>query len=302
MNSVSYRSPAASLRAAVSRRLLRFVLAGRDASVLPMHVVVPGDAVSDEMLLAGIHEGALLEPLFGHFLQPFRARFAAGVALDVGANIGNHSLYFSRYFRRVLSVEPNPVTLHVLRANAALSGAAITVLPMGFGNANGSLQFWSNRAGNLGASGFAFADGPTGAGNGEAIECPIRRGDEVLAEVAPGAVALVKLDVEGAELAALQGLAECLRRDQPLVIFECLKAGGEGGGDAIFACLREQGYDRFFVVESSVSAARRPAGGWLRRLLQGERVRLRAVERPVEGEPWLMVLALPAGATQPVGA
>ncbi|GAA5159495.1 FkbM family methyltransferase [Viridibacterium curvum] len=267
-----------------------------------MHVVVPGDEVSDEMLLAGIHEGALLEPLFKHFLQPFHARFATGVALDVGANIGNHSLYFSRFFPRVLSVEPNPVTLNVLRANAALSGADVTVLPMGFGNANGSLQFWSNRAGNLGASGFAFADGPTGERNGQSIECPIRRGDEVLAELSAGPVALIKLDVEGAELSALQGLGECLRRDQPLVIFECLKAAGEGGGDAIFAYLRERGYDRFFVVESSVSAARRPVGGWLRRLLQGERVALRAVDKPVEGEPWLMVLALPVGAVQPVGA
>lgn len=293
MTSVRYRSFAASLRAAISRRLLRFVLAGRDVQALPPHVLMPGDEVSDEMLVAGIHEGALLQPLFANFLASRRDEFAQCVALDVGANIGNHSLFFSCHFRRVLAVEPNPRTLHVLRANAGLSGADITVLPLGFADREGALQFWSNRSGNLGASGFAFAQGPTDASNGEAIECPVRRGDDVLGEVAPGRVALIKLDVEGAELSALRGLGACLERDRPLVMFECLRATGEGGGQAIFDFLRSKGYARFSVVESLVGSARRSVWSWLRRVWQGEVVRLREVSAPVEGEAWLMVLAEP---------
>jgi FkbM family methyltransferase len=295
MLSVKYRSARASLRAAISRRLLRFVLQGRDARALPPHVLMPGDEVSGEILVAGIHEGALLEPLFGHFLAAHAARFAVSVALDVGANIGNHSLFFSRYFARVIAVEPNPVTLHVLRANAALSGADIRVLPMGFADQDASLQFYINRAGNLGASGFAFAGGPTDAANGELIECPVRRGDEVLAELDAGRIGFVKFDVEGAELAAMRGLSATLQRDQPFVIFECLKASGEDGGNAIFEYLRSLGYERFYVVESSVGSAKRSLGAWLSRLLHGETVRLRRVEAAREGEPWLMVLAVPQG-------
>jgi hypothetical protein len=39
--------------------------------------------------------------------------------------------------------------------------------------------------------------------------------------------AMVKIDVEGHELAVLQGMRECLRRDRPLVLCEILGPGKE---------------------------------------------------------------------------
>jgi FkbM family methyltransferase len=299
MHSVKYRSGLASLRMAVSRRLLDFVLRGRDSRALPPHVLLPADEVSSEMLVAGIHEGQLLQPLLDHFLSAYKMRFAGEVALDVGANIGNHSLFFSRYFRTVLAVEPNPFTLHVLRANAALSGADIRVLPVGFAEEDGLLSFFWNRQGNLGASGFAFAGGPTGDSNGQQISCQVRRGDTVLDEALANEsrprIGLIKLDVEGAELSALRGLTECLSREKPFVIFESLKTEGENGGLAIFSLLHEAGYTSFHAVESSVTSARRSVFGWLARLVSGERVRLRLLEQPAAGEAYLMILAIPAG-------
>jgi FkbM family methyltransferase len=196
-------------------------------------------------------------------------------------------------------VEPNPVTLHVLRANAGLSGADIRVLPMGFADQEGLLTFFSNRRGNLGASGFAFAGGPTGIENGRQIDCMVRRGDDVLAgEVVDSTsrrIGLIKLDVEGAELSALRGLTQTLARDKPFVIFESLKTEGDGGGGAIFLLLREAGYAEFYAVESSVTSAKRSVLGWFARLLAGERVSLRRLEQPVGGESYLMILAVPAG-------
>ncbi|MEC5387668.1 FkbM family methyltransferase [Uliginosibacterium sp. H3] len=284
---------------AISRRLLDFVLRGRDTTALPLHVLLPGDEVSGEMLVAGIHEGQLLQPLMDHFLAAHKPHFANEVALDVGANIGNHSLFFSRHFRTVLSVEPNPRTLTILRANAALSGADVRVLPVGFADQDGALSFFSNHQGNLGASGFAFAQGPTDARSGEQIECAARRGDAVLKEVlgVDGAprIGLIKLDVEGAELSALRGLTECLARDKPFVIFESLRTDGESGGLAIFSFLRGAGYASFYAIESSVTSAKPSAFGWLRRLFCGEHVRLRRLEAPVAGDAYLMILAVPAG-------
>jgi FkbM family methyltransferase len=261
--------------------------------------LLPGDEVSNEMLVAGIHEGQLLQPLFDHFLAALKSEFSREIALDVGANIGNHSLFFSRYFRTVLAVEPNPVTLNVLRANAALSGADIRVLPLGFADHDGLLTFFSNQQGNLGASGFAFADGPAGNRNGRQIECQVRRGDDVLSELLAEntgpRIGLIKLDVEGAELSALRGLTERLARDKPLVIFESLRSEGENGGQAIFSLLREMGYGSFHAIESSVTSAKRSALGWLRRIIQGEHVSLRRLDEPLAGEAYLMILAVPAG-------
>jgi len=295
MLSVKYRSGLSSLRMAISRRLLDFILRGRDVGALPRHVLLPGDEVSSELLVAGIHEGALLQPLFDHFLRAQQSIFRERVALDVGANIGNHSLFFSRYFKRVIAVEPNPLTLHVLRANAALSGADIDVLPMGFAAEAAQLTFYSNREGNLGASGFAFAGGPTSAGSGESISCPVERGDDVLARMGVAPLGLIKLDVEGAELSALHGLRQRLENDKPCVIFESLRSEGEGGGAEIFAFLGSVGYRQFFAVESDVGTARRSVLGWIRRLTRGEHVHLRALTEPEAGRAYLMILALPDG-------
>src|SRR5262249_13089941 len=41
-----------------------------------------------------------------------------GVYLDVGANIGNHAVYFGRYCAdRVVAIEPHPALLPILRQN-----------------------------------------------------------------------------------------------------------------------------------------------------------------------------------------
>lgn len=39
-------------------------------------------------------------------------------ALDIGANIGNHSVFLSKFFNHVYSFEPNPITYDVLLLNA----------------------------------------------------------------------------------------------------------------------------------------------------------------------------------------
>jgi len=297
MQQTKYRSGLSSLRMALARRAFGWILRGRNAQALPPHMVPLGDEVSSEMIVAGLHEGALLESLFDVFLQDRQKRFQTQIALDVGANIGNHALFFSRHFKSVIAVEPNPRTLHVLRANVALSGAPIHVLPLGFADRDARLEFLSNTHGNLGASGFVFAGGPTTLATGERIECPVRRGDEVLREGGFTGIGLIKLDVEGAELAALRGLTETLRSEQPLVLFECLQSDGPEGGGAIFEFLRAQGYAQFFAVESSVGSVRPSLWSWLKRLWQGEIVRLRPLARPESGQAYLMILALPAGQT-----
>ncbi len=296
MNQVQYRDSWGSLRMGVSRRLLRWVLAGRDENALPAHVVPLGDEISSEMIVAGLHEGQLLQPLFQTFLKSLKAEFAGQLALDVGANIGNHSLFFSGFFKSVIAVEPNPRTLHILRANVALSGRNIRVLPVGFADHEASLEFFSNTQGNLGASGFAFASGPTTQASGVAVQCPVRRGDEALAELElQDAIGLIKLDVEGAELSALRGLEQTLRRHQPWVLFECLNIGDTGG--STFEFLRSLGYAHFYALESSVSSAAPGPASWLRRVWQGERVQMRELQAPEPGHAYLMILAVPAGKT-----
>ena len=59
----------------------------------------------------------------------------------------------------------------------------------------------------------------------------MRRLDNVLTP--PADVGLIKLDVEGAELAVLRGASELISRCRPVVLFESGPQGGRSLGDAI---------------------------------------------------------------------
>jgi FkbM family methyltransferase len=287
------RSPWQSLRLMLARRLLRWLLTGRSPQRHPRFAVLPGDMVSEEVLVAGLYEETLLLPLFKHLLADRQAAFAQQVAVDVGANIGNHSLFLARYFTRVVAFEPNPDTLAMLTCNVALARppGRVEVVPVGLGDRNGEFSFLQNESGNLGGSGFEFA----GVRGGREVVCSLRRGDELLGpERLQAPVGLIKLDVEGAELAALRGLITTLQRDRPVLLFESNRPDGPQGGEALLAWLREQGYQDFWSVEER--GAGQPALLRLcRRLLLGEQMRCQPLTR-LQARPYSMLVALPPGA------
>lgn len=284
------RSPWQSLRLMLARRLLRWLLTGRSTQRHPRFAVLPGDTVSEEVLVAGLYEETLLLPLFNHLLAGRRADFSQQVAVDVGANIGNHSLFLARHFARVVAFEPNPDTLAMLTCNVALALPAgrVEVVPVGLGDRNGEFSFLQNESGNLGGSGFEFA----GVRGGREVVCSLRRGDELLGPDRLGArVGLIKLDVEGAELAALQGLRDTLQRDRPVLLFESNRPDGPQGGEALLAWLRSQGYQDFWSVEER-GAGQPPWRRLLRRLLRGEQIACQPVTR-LQARPYSMLVALP---------
>src|SRR5260370_28725319 len=78
------------------------------------------DAMGININEDGVYELHELEAVFD-WLKTLRAISPESVALDLGANIGNHSLYFSDYFERVYCFEPNKRTFKVLALNAELA-------------------------------------------------------------------------------------------------------------------------------------------------------------------------------------
>lgn len=285
-----FRSPWKSLKLMLARRVLRVILGERSSNQHTRCVVLPGDEVSEEILVSGLYEEALLVPLFEGILAKHVRDFSQQVALDIGANIGNHSLFFSRKFSRVLAFEPNPDALAILRCNVALALPAnnIDIIPIGLGNQDGEFIFHQNLQGNLGGSGFSFS----GVISGREVVCPLKRGDDLLAsKLLTAKVGLVKLDVEGSELAALMGLEKTLRRDLPVVLFESNNSDGPQGGEAIMGWLRTLGYRVFAALEENGSGL--PA--WRRlllRLWQGEIIEARPIDR-LQSRRYSMLVAIP---------
>jgi FkbM family methyltransferase len=174
----------------------------------------PGEYVDQHIFLHGIYEK--------RFLQLLRGRFDRdAIALDIGANIGNHAIYLAGTFAVIHAFEPNPTVLSRLRDNIALNDLddSIRVHPVGLGAKTEILAFRENNDGNLGASGFLKADEEVGALT-RVLELQIVNADEYVGRLALPRLDFVKVDVEGWEASLFEGLSETIRRHRPVVAFE----------------------------------------------------------------------------------
>ena len=66
-----------------------------------------------------MYEKRELETFF-YWIKSKKISFKKGSAIDVGSNIGNHTLYFSKFFKKVFSFEANKDIFQVLNLNARL--------------------------------------------------------------------------------------------------------------------------------------------------------------------------------------
>lgn len=141
-----------------------------------------------------------------------------GVAADIGANVGQHSIVMSRHAAHVHAFEPWPTALESLRRNLALNALDnVTVHPFGIGLEDGTLDYYPPRGDNLGGGTFVKGTNNLHAPGGR---LPVRKADAVFGGL--DRLDVVKIDVEGAEVDVLLGLSETLKRLRPVLVVEAL--------------------------------------------------------------------------------
>ena len=178
----------------------------------------------------GLHD----EAVFHHLLRP------GDVFIDVGANVGAFTLAASAIVGpkgRVFAVEAHPKIVRYLRGNIALNRAEnVTVIPAAAGEKNGKAYLTSQRSDDLN---FISQSG---------IQVPVLALDSVI-PLLP--IRLMKVDVEGAELAVLKGAREILARTE-FVYFESSEKFAQRFGyssSEVIAFLRERGFKLDLAAE-----------------------------------------------------
>ena len=145
------------------------------------------------------------------------------VFFDCGANFGYWSLLASHHSfggHRVIAVEASPATCSGLRLNVSRTQGQIEVHEKAISNSSGRLMQLFERGSHAGASlrnQWLGNNRPiSGTYDVETISI-----DDLVASVTPPARApfVIKLDVEGAEIDAIQGAMTTLRQDA-LIIYE----------------------------------------------------------------------------------
>lgn len=170
--------------------------------------LTPGEFIDYVIYTEGAYEKRFLD-LVEALLPQRRA------ALDIGANIGNHALFFSKMFSSVHAFEPNPQVIARLRRNVDANRAEnITVHEFGLSSECAELPFHCNVDGNAGMGKFLPENAET------ATKLTVKRGDEIIETRRINDVDFIKVDVEGHEVSVLQGLRGVIERQQPVVAFE----------------------------------------------------------------------------------
>jgi FkbM family methyltransferase len=149
------------------------------------------------------------------------AERATGTVLDVGAYSGIYSILAATVNprRRVLAVDIQRDCVERIRENARANGLD-NVEPhlAAASNRSRSVRFFFRREPDILTSVASLVD--TDYANDSADVAAVRL-DDLLAEHGVGDdVSLIKIDVEGAELEALEGLAETLAATRPAVLLE----------------------------------------------------------------------------------
>jgi FkbM family methyltransferase len=143
--------------------------------------------------------------------------------LDIGANVGSHTVYFSKFMdpRIIYSIEPIPKAYKMLLANIALNYCH-----------NVNVDHVGLALGNQNCIGYPYVIyGKDNLGSTRLIPEPLQRqhefeafdpvrvvtGDSLFSNIQ---VDFIKMDIEGMEMVALEGLRETITRCRPKIFIE----------------------------------------------------------------------------------
>jgi FkbM family methyltransferase len=178
----------------------------------PTFWTMPHDTICRTILLDGFYEQALLQGMCK------LSSGSDGLALDIGANIGNHSIYFSQYFKKVMAFEPVPSNCWILKANLYLNNIKnVELHECGLSNHNHEMIVMSDVGHNTNNSLKKLSE----ENNPNETIVNAYSGDALLERISPKEkIILVKIDVEGHEPQVIEGLKCTLKTHKPLIFWE----------------------------------------------------------------------------------
>jgi FkbM family methyltransferase len=188
-------------------------------------LVPPWNKIGGMIIAVGLYE-AREELFLASYTRP------GDVLLDVGANIGWHTVTAAGRGARVYAFEPSTKTRLALEQNVALLGrTSVEIIPAALGAENGHMQF------TVGLDVQNHLIDSEYCGTSEPVD--VLTLDELTYGATPripGTIAFIKIDAEGFDGKVLLGGEETLRRDKPVLIVETW------GDEVIRGWLEERGF------------------------------------------------------------
>lgn len=147
----------------------------------------------------------------------FALRESDGYIIDIGANIGNHSVFFGLIMnRKVVCFEPNPPVFKLLEYNLKKNNIEYISYQIGLGSASGQYDIDSHHQAaesNIGAAKLCKNS------SGKII---VKRLDDILKDIKykDEKIDAIKADIEGMEAEMLKGSMITLNEQKPDLFLE----------------------------------------------------------------------------------
>ncbi|CDO90579.1 methyltransferase [Mycobacterium triplex] len=173
------------------------------------------------------------------------------VSLDIGADVGEFTVAMLATSRAVIAFEPRPAQARALASMFDAVGAEVRVEAVALSDKPGVMTMRVVES----EPGRSTIDtdnslGDVAGGEIQSIDVPVKRLDDLHLDD----VGLIKIDVEGHELAVLRGAADTLTRNRPAVVVEAEERHHPDAVAAITRLLAGLGYAGYFDLDD----ARRP--------------------------------------------
>lgn len=158
--------------------------------------------------------------------------------IDIGANIGIYSYYFSKYFNKIEAFEPLPSVTEPLRlslrSNVAIHNIALS-------NDFGKLQLYVPLHNNIEVPGLASLEVRKKPFHMYTVDV-MKLDDFGFSDVD-----LIKIDVEGHEYQVIEGAYHTIKKYRPVIIVEVEQRHLKIDMSTVFNLLLSYGYSGFFL-------------------------------------------------------
>ncbi|MFC1674165.1 FkbM family methyltransferase, partial [Pseudomonadota bacterium] len=136
------------------------------------------------------------------------------IAVDAGANKGVYTYWLERLSKHVYAYEPNPKMFDVIKRGTGIK-ATVNFAALSDAAGEFALRIPKTGSGSYSNQGASLNHDKVGDSYGEVMVETRRLDDEGLNDVG-----FIKIDVEGHEMAVLDGALETIKRDRPTLLIE----------------------------------------------------------------------------------
>lgn len=168
------------------------------------------------------------------------------ISVDIGADLGEFTIAMLASSRSVIAFEPRPAQARDLASMFDAVGAAVQVEAVALSDEPGvmTMRVVASEPGRSTIeAGNALSD--VSDGTIRSIEVPVRRLDDLgLTDIG-----LIKIDVEGHELAVLHGATKTLTQQRPVIVVEAEERHHPNSVAEITGLLQGLGYAGYFDLD-----------------------------------------------------